>query len=63
MLFDGRNIWEPAEVRALGFTYYGHRPALNQHRGGIGVGLDARSPGLANWPLEGQAQALHYALR
>ena len=22
-LFDGRNIWEPAEVRALGFTYDG----------------------------------------
>lgn len=23
VLFDGRNIWEPEEVRALGFTYYG----------------------------------------
>ena len=23
VLFDGRNIWEPAEARALGFTYYG----------------------------------------
>ena len=23
VLFDGRNIWEPDEVRALGFTYYG----------------------------------------
>ncbi len=23
VLFDGRNIWDPAEVRALGFTYYG----------------------------------------
>ena len=22
-LFDGRNVWEPAEVRALGFTYAG----------------------------------------
>ena len=22
-LFDGRNIWESAEVRALGFTYEG----------------------------------------
>ena len=22
-LFDGRNIWEPDEVRALGFTYEG----------------------------------------
>jgi UDPglucose 6-dehydrogenase len=22
-LFDGRNVWEPDEVRALGFTYYG----------------------------------------
>jgi UDPglucose 6-dehydrogenase len=23
VLFDGRNIWDPDEVRALGFTYYG----------------------------------------
>jgi UDPglucose 6-dehydrogenase len=23
VLFDGRNIWPPAEVRELGFTYYG----------------------------------------
>ena len=23
VLFDGRNAWEPAEVRGLGFTYYG----------------------------------------
>lgn len=23
VLFDGRNVWDPAEVRALGFTYYG----------------------------------------
>jgi UDPglucose 6-dehydrogenase len=23
LLFDGRNSWEPSEVRALGFTYYG----------------------------------------
>jgi len=23
VLFDGRNIWNPARVRALGFTYYG----------------------------------------
>jgi UDPglucose 6-dehydrogenase len=23
VLFDGRNQWEPADVRALGFTYYG----------------------------------------
>ncbi len=23
VLFDGRNVWEPSEVRALGFTYYG----------------------------------------
>jgi UDPglucose 6-dehydrogenase len=22
-LFDGRNIWDPAELRGLGFTYYG----------------------------------------
>jgi UDPglucose 6-dehydrogenase len=29
-VFDGRNVWEPAEVRAAGLTYYGidrgHRP-------------------------------------
>ena len=23
VLFDGRNVWDPAELRALGFTYYG----------------------------------------
>ncbi len=23
VLFDGRNMWEPSEVRELGFTYYG----------------------------------------
>jgi UDPglucose 6-dehydrogenase len=23
VVFDGRNIWEPAELRKLGFTYYG----------------------------------------
>ena len=23
VLFDGRNIWDPAELRGLGFTYYG----------------------------------------
>jgi UDPglucose 6-dehydrogenase len=23
VLFDGRNAWDPEEVRALGFTYYG----------------------------------------
>ena len=23
ILFDGRNIWPVAEVRDLGFTYYG----------------------------------------
>jgi UDPglucose 6-dehydrogenase len=23
LLFDGRNVWDPATVRALGFTYYG----------------------------------------
>ncbi len=23
VLFDGRNIWDPAQVRELGFTYYG----------------------------------------
>ncbi len=23
VLFDGRNIWDPAECRAMGFTYYG----------------------------------------
>jgi UDPglucose 6-dehydrogenase len=23
VLFDGRNVWDPAETRALGFTYHG----------------------------------------
>lgn len=23
VLFDGRNVWDPAELRALGYTYYG----------------------------------------
>ena len=23
VIFDGRNIWNPAELRAAGFTYYG----------------------------------------
>jgi UDPglucose 6-dehydrogenase len=23
VVFDGRNVWEPAELRALGFTYHG----------------------------------------
>ena len=23
VLFDGRNVWNPAELRANGFTYYG----------------------------------------
>jgi len=23
VLFDGRNVWEPAEMRAAGFKYYG----------------------------------------
>ena len=23
VLLDGRNIWDPSELRALGFTYYG----------------------------------------
>jgi UDPglucose 6-dehydrogenase len=23
VLFDGRNVWDPGELRALGFTYYG----------------------------------------
>jgi UDPglucose 6-dehydrogenase len=23
VVFDGRNIWEPADVRAAGLTYYG----------------------------------------
>ena len=33
VLFDGRNIWSPAEVRAAGFTYYGIG------RGKLGAGL------------------------
>jgi UDPglucose 6-dehydrogenase len=23
VVFDGRNIWEPSEMKARGFTYYG----------------------------------------
>ena len=23
VIFDGRNAWDPSEMRALGFTYYG----------------------------------------
>jgi UDPglucose 6-dehydrogenase len=23
VLFDGRNVWDPAKVRALGFAYQG----------------------------------------
>ncbi len=23
VVFDGRNIWEPADVRAAGLTYFG----------------------------------------
>jgi len=23
VLFDGRNVWSPTEVRAAGFSYYG----------------------------------------
>jgi UDPglucose 6-dehydrogenase len=23
VVFDGRNIWDPGKLRALGFTYYG----------------------------------------
>ena len=23
VLFDGRNVWDPAKARAAGFTYYG----------------------------------------
>jgi UDPglucose 6-dehydrogenase len=23
VVFDGRNVWNPAELRAAGFTYYG----------------------------------------
>jgi hypothetical protein len=32
VLFDGRNIWSPSEVRAAGFTYY----ALGRGKGGAG---------------------------
>jgi UDPglucose 6-dehydrogenase len=32
VLFDGRNIWSPAEVRAAGFTYYG----IGRGKGGAG---------------------------
>src|SRR5215831_11873634 len=33
VLFDGRNIWSPAEVRAAGFSYYG----IGRGKGGIGA--------------------------
>src|SRR4029079_16431502 len=32
VLFDGRNIWNPSEVRAAGFTYYG----IGRGKGGSG---------------------------
>jgi len=32
VLFDGRNIWSPSEVRAAGFTYYG----IGRGKGGSG---------------------------
>ena len=38
VLFDGRNIWSPPEVRAAGFTYYGIG------RGKAGAGLSLRRP-------------------
>jgi UDPglucose 6-dehydrogenase len=34
VLFDGRNVWSPAEVRAAGFTYYG----IGRGKGGAGAG-------------------------
>jgi len=34
VLFDGRNIWSPAEVRAAGFTYYG----IGRGKAGAGLG-------------------------
>jgi UDPglucose 6-dehydrogenase len=30
VIFDGRNIWSPAEMRAAGFTYYGMGRGKNQ---------------------------------
>jgi UDPglucose 6-dehydrogenase len=32
VLIDGRNIWEPAEVRAAGFTYYGVGRGVRHNR-------------------------------
>ena len=32
VLFDGRNIWSSAEVRAAGFSYYG----IGRGKGGAG---------------------------
>ncbi|HEX2658816.1 MAG TPA: UDP-glucose/GDP-mannose dehydrogenase family protein [Polyangia bacterium] len=32
VIFDGRNIWSPSEVRAAGFTYYG----IGRGKGGTG---------------------------
>ena len=34
VLFDGRNIWSPSEVRAAGFTYYG----IGRGKGGTTAG-------------------------
>jgi UDPglucose 6-dehydrogenase len=33
IVFDGRNIWSPAELRAAGFTYYG----IGRGKGGAGA--------------------------
>jgi len=47
LLIDGRNIWDPAEMGALGFTYLGvGRPPVSNHEGvlfPLGLGA-ARTP-------------------
>ncbi len=36
LLIDGRNVWDPAEMGALGFTYFGvGRPPASDHEGAL----------------------------
>ena len=34
VVFDGRNIWDPDELRKLGFTYYG----IGRRQADYGIG-------------------------
>ena len=36
LIFDGRNIIDPATARAAGFEYSGHRPAMSVDRNAWG---------------------------